>query len=260
MFAASPDRHVFLLLRSPPTMNERPQPTPTRSATDWRIRDRTGAPGSSPHTRPWARSVVFAALALASATMLTGCARKSETVESAPRAPSSVVVDGEYSDKRFIDMMVPHHRMAIDMAEEALEKSDDEDVRTLSERIVRGQTNEIEELARVRRELYGSRQTPAKMHPDAMQNMGMGDHGSASSPSEHGDGHGIDAGSSDEFDRRFLDDMLAHHAAAIQHASVALVHSDHERIRIIAREIVDEQSLEVGMMVKWRLDRWEHVP
>lgn len=241
-------------------MNERPQTIPTRSTTDWRIRDRTdAAPDSSPHTRPWARSVVFAALALAGATMLTGCAQESETAERTPQAPASVVVNGEYSDKRFIDMMVPHHLMAIDMAEDALENSDNEEIRTLSERIVRGQANEIEELARVRQELYGSRQTPDEMHPDAMQNMGMGDHGSTSAPGEHGDGHGIAAGSSDEFDRRFLDDMLAHHAAAIQHASVALVHSDHKRLRIIAREIVDEQSLEVGMMVKWRLARWEHV-
>lgn len=241
-------------------MNERPHPSPTPSTTDWLLRDRTDANSDVPrHAHCRVRSLLLAVLALASAAMLSGCAREGATTDRAPRAPASVVVDGEYSDKRFIDMMVPHHLMAIDMAEEALEKSDDEDIRTMSERIVRGQANEIEELARVRQELYGSRQTPDEMHPDAMRNMGMGDHRSTSAPSDHGDEHGIAAGSSDEFDRKFLDDMLAHHAAAIQHASVALVHSDHKRLKIIAREIVDEQSLEVGMMVKWRLARWEHV-
>jgi uncharacterized protein (DUF305 family) len=240
-------------------MNERPQPSPTPSTTDWLARDHTDVASDVPrHAHRRVRSLLLAVLALASAAMLTGCAR-GETTDRTPRAPASVVVDGEYSDKRFIDMMVPHHLMAIDMAEEALEKSDDEDIRTMSERIVRGQANEIEELMRVRQELYGSRQTPDEMHPDAMRNMGMGDHGSTSAPSDHGDGHGIAAGSSDEFDRKFLDDMLAHHAAAIQHASVALVHSDHKRLKIIAREIVDEQAREVGMMSKWRLDRWEHV-
>ncbi len=204
---------------------------------------------------------------LAAAGVFTSCGGPGLLADDSPIAPTSVVVDGAYSDQRFIDMMVPHHRMAIEMAGDALKNSKDPDIRALSERILRAQANEIEELVRVRQELYGSGRTPDEMHPDVMRNMGMGDHGPGSdsgsgssgrASSEHG-GHQSSTGSSDDFDRRFLDDMLAHHAAAIQHASVALVHSEHKRLRIIAREIVDEQSREVGMMVKWRLDRWEHV-
>lgn len=243
-------------------MTERPHPTlPAARPAPCEVGERADADcRTSRRVKAYVRSLLVAAFVLAAAAAsLAGCTGSREPASRKPQAPATVVVDGKYSDKRFIDMMVPHHLMAIEMAEDALENSEDDDIRTLSERIVRGQANEIEELKRVRQELYGSRETPDEMHPAAMQNMGMGDHGStASASSEHGD-HGTSAGSTDEFDRRFLDDMLAHHAAAIQHASVALVRSDHKRLKIIAREIVDEQSREIGMMVGWRLDRWEHV-
>ncbi len=37
-------------------------------------------------------------------------------------APERLVVNGQYSDERFIDMMVPHHMMAVQMAQVASQK------------------------------------------------------------------------------------------------------------------------------------------
>lgn len=213
---------------------------------------------------PSVKTIPYLILLLLITIISTGCGGDAPANSGLPAAPRSVMVDGKYSDKRFIDMMVPHHQMAIDMAKEALQKSQDKDVRALSERIVRGQGNEIEELKRVREDLYGSRATPLAMHPDAMANMGMRSHSPGNDPSSGGHEHheGMDmslsAAEADEFDKQYIEDMIAHHAAAIPEASLVLIHSKSKPLKNIAREIINEQSREIGMMSGWRAERWPH--
>lgn len=54
------------------------------------------------------------------------------------------MMGGEASDVMFLRMMIPHHQLGIEMAEEALEESDRPEIRDLSREIIEEQEAEIE--------------------------------------------------------------------------------------------------------------------
>jgi uncharacterized protein (DUF305 family) len=51
---------------------------------------------------------------------------------------------GNEFDKTFIEMMIPHHQGAIDMAELALENAEHQEIKDLAEEIISAQKTEIE--------------------------------------------------------------------------------------------------------------------
>lgn len=58
-------------------------------------------------------------------------------------------------DRRFIDAMIPHHKGALVMAQEALEKSDRPEIRKMAEEIFSSQQQEIEQMQAWRKAWYG---------------------------------------------------------------------------------------------------------
>lgn len=154
---------------------------------------------------------------------------------------SMLMVDGEYSDERFIDLMVPHHEGAVEMAEVALDgNAEREEIIQLSEEIVRTQNTEIEELTSIKQEEFGTTEIPETSEGDT-QMMGM------SSPEE--------LAQADPFDLAFIDDMTPHHESAIDMAEVALAESENPRIQEIAQEIITGQERELAQMQQWR-EEW----
>lgn len=156
-------------------------------------------------------------------------------------APAHLVVNGSYSDKRFIDMMVPHHLMAVEMARMELRRGSRAQVKQLARRVVGSQGREIGEMKSTRKRLYGSGSTTSMMSEHEMQSMGM------ATPAEMSKAR--------PFDKAFIDSMIPHHSGAIEMASVALARSRDSQLRRLARSIVDAQASEIGQMIAWRL-RW----
>lgn len=150
----------------------------------------------------------------------------------------SLIVDGEYSDERFIDKMAAHHQMAIDMARVAQENAELEEIRRIADDVITAQQAEIDEFASIKEERFGSSELPAMMSPEepSMQAMLMPDQLAEQEP----------------FDRAFIDSMVPHHASAIEMASTALIESDDPEMRRLARNIVDAQSREIGEMIELR--------
>lgn len=66
--------------------------------------------------------------------------------------------DAQY-DERFIDMMIPHHQGAINMAKDALQKAQHPEIKKLAQNVIDSQQKEIDKLKAWRKEWYGS-QTP----------------------------------------------------------------------------------------------------
>jgi uncharacterized protein (DUF305 family) len=64
--------------------------------------------------------------------------------------------DAKPFDREFIDMMIPHHRGAITMAKEELEKGENATLRGLAEDIVSAQEREIAQMREWRMAWYGS--------------------------------------------------------------------------------------------------------
>ena len=153
-------------------------------------------------------------------------------------APKDLIVDGQYSDERFIDMMAAHHQMAIDMAEVAQREAELPEIRRIADDIVSTQRAEIEELESIKEAEFGSSEVPTAMNPEdpSMNAMEMPDELTGQRP----------------FDRAFIDSMIPHHASAIEMAATALRRSDNPEIKRLARGIIDAQSREIGEMIELR--------
>jgi uncharacterized protein (DUF305 family) len=152
--------------------------------------------------------------------------------------PRELIVNGEYSDERFIDMMAAHHQMAIEMAKVAQQKAELPEIRQMADDIDTAQQDEIEQLATIKEEQFGSSEVPTQMNSEepSMYAMMMPDQLAQQEP----------------FDLAFIDSMIPHHASAIEMASTANMHGDNPDIKRLARSIIDAQSKEIGQMIELR--------
>ncbi|MBX9622641.1 MAG: DUF305 domain-containing protein [Gemmataceae bacterium] len=64
--------------------------------------------------------------------------------------------DAEY-EKRFIDMMIPHHEGAVRMAKDALEHATRPELKAMAKKMVDDQEKEIDQLKAWRKEWYGDK-------------------------------------------------------------------------------------------------------
>jgi uncharacterized protein (DUF305 family) len=154
-------------------------------------------------------------------------------------ARQMVMENGKYSDRRFIDAMVPHHQGAIAMARVALENAEHEEIKGLSRNIVSTQQAEIEKLKAIKKEEFGTSRVPMEMSPSQMRAMGM-----MMTPER--------LTRSEPFDRAFIDAMIPHHQSAIDMAQVASKKSDNPKIKELAENIVSAQQREIEEMKQWR--------
>lgn len=104
---------------------------------------------------------------------------------------------GGDAEKGFLAGMIAHHRMAVDMAEQAAGRSEHPEVRRLAGEIVRVQTREIERMRGWYRDWYG--QDPPEEPRAGDLALGMGADPAALAASR-------------PFDRAFLAAMIPHHA------------------------------------------------
>ncbi|HZB10005.1 MAG TPA: DUF305 domain-containing protein [Rubrobacter sp.] len=153
-------------------------------------------------------------------------------------AKQMVMENGKYSDKAFIDAMVPHHQGAIAMAEVALENAEHEEIIQLSRNIISTQRAEIEELKAIKQQEFGTSKVPMEMSAREMQMMGMMDPDALANR--------------DPFDKAFIDAMIPHHQSAIDMAEVANEKSENQRIKELAQNIVSAQKREIEQMKGWR--------
>jgi len=56
----------------------------------------------------------------------------------------------------------------------------------------------------------------------------------------------------DDFDKTFLNEMIAHHEGAIDMANLAKTNAKHQEIKDMANSIVAAQSKEIDQMQTWQ--------
>lgn len=137
-------------------------------------------------------------------------------------------------DQRFIDDMVPHHAMAVEMAGIVLERGRRPELRRMAREIVRAQTAEIEQMKDWRRRWFGSSETPEE-------------------PSHEMPGMDLTAvEEATDVDRAFIDEMILHHESAVVMAMEARELGDHQEVRDLAGRIASAQKAEIALMEGWR--------
>ena len=134
-------------------------------------------------------------------------------------------------DVDLIDALVPHHRAAIEMADIEIAKGSHPEVVAMAERMRADQMAEISELLAIREDLTGCSDVPPLR--DRHMPVDMAD---------------LETAQGLEVDLRFLEHMIPHHAGAVQFTHNALPNLHDERLRSMATEIVDKQSMEIGEM------------
>jgi uncharacterized protein (DUF305 family) len=157
-------------------------------------------------------------------------------------ASGMLMENGKYSDKAFIDAMVPHHQGAIAMARVALENAEHDEIVQLSENIISTQQAEIKELKSIKQEEFGTSEVLMEMSPQQMRGMGV-----MMDPQE--------LANREPFDKAFIDAMVPHHQSAIEMAQLAREKSKNPQIKELAKNIISAQQTEIEQMKQWR-EQW----
>lgn len=176
------------------------------------------------------------------------------------------------AEMRFLEGMVDHHQMALDMAADCLERASTESVVTLCQNIIDAQSAEIEIMQGWLLDWYNIQYTPMSMS-DMMGMMDMdmmgGMHGGHGGHGGHGsmgaqDGPFIDppmmmgmfAGFNQvegiEYEIAWLESMIDHHDDALHMAERLLIRvpegAGHPELFALAQQIIADQTAEIELM------------
>jgi uncharacterized protein (DUF305 family) len=156
----------------------------------------------------------------------------------------------ESFDLRFIDGMTPHHQGAVEMAQQALQKSQRPEIKQLAAAIIAAQEQEIAQMSDWRKAWYPKVADTPMMYDASMGHMMPMSTEMRSSMMMSGDLGAAD----DQFDLRFLNAMIPHHEGALEMANQALKNSSRPEITKMAQDIIASQQTEIDQMKQWRKD------
>lgn len=142
-------------------------------------------------------------------------------------------------DLQFIDTMSEHHRSAIAMAKMAVEKTQNPELKTFAQKIISDQEKENSQMKDWRDKWFAGK-------PMAM-NMEM-----AGMMSAMPDMKKLETASGKEFDRAFLDAMIAHHTGAVAMANEARTKAERPEMKTLAAQIIKAQEAEIKKMQDWK--------
>lgn len=184
------------------------------------------------------KTLVSAASLLAVGLLATGCTTVNVAAPSNPVQSHEMHAhagDAEFSgmDVMFAQMMIPHHQQAIDMSELAETRAENASVKKLAEEIKAEQDPEIEQMLAWLEAAGASTDMGHEMHMDGMLDE--------TEMTALGEATGV------EFDRLYLEGMIAHHEGAIAMAQMIL-DSENPEVKALGKAIVESQTAQIEYM------------
>jgi uncharacterized protein (DUF305 family) len=169
-----------------------------------------------------------------------------------------MMMTGEIADRHFIEMMIPHHDGAVKMADLALKRSKNADVRQLATAIKRDQTLEIAQMRTWYKDWYKADVPDMPSRPMKSPNHMMGMNGGKMGMSNMmgmrnmmaTDLKMLETATDSDFDKEFLAEMIPHHKMALMMSNM-IVDSDRPEMRKLAQNILRSQSQEIDQMQGW---------
>lgn len=170
------------------------------------------------------------------------------------------------AEMRFMQGMIDHHQMALDMAADCLERAATESLVTLCQNIIDAQSAEIELMQGWLLAWYNNQYTPMSMMdmPGSIADMhsGHGGHGSHGNTANRGPFidppmmMGMFAGFNQvegiEYEIAWLEAMIDHHDDAIHMAERLLMRVPegvgHAELLALAQQIIADQTAEIALM------------
>ena len=179
---------------------------------------------------------IFAATAAAvvAATALTGCTINIGTGANETNASQSNPAAYSDADVMFMQMMIPHHQQAVDMGTLAETRAVNAEVKDLAMQIKDEQRPEIVQMQGLLQDAGASETMGHHMSMDGML-----------SDSEYS---ALENSTGAEFDRLYLEGMIAHHEGAIQMANDALAANKNSIVKDLCEAIIASQQDQITYM------------
>lgn len=136
----------------------------------------------------------------------------------------------------YMEGMIDHHSMAVEMGGMCVESATHEELRTMCEGIVSGQTAEIEQFQTWLSDWYGV------------------DHEPQMSEADHQMTQELDALDGEEFEIEFMQMMIEHHQSAITDSQECTSSASHDELIGVCQDIVEAQTAEIAQLETWLCD------
>ena len=163
---------------------------------------------------------------------------------------------GKLSDLEYLEHMIPHHQVAIDMSNLLIPKSDNPDILHLCRDIIRKQSYEIWEMSMIKNKLSDTIFSNKKgkidnyktkldiFHPIMSKSKDGNCNPLFFKPNEHSkhmEGMEIT-------DKSYLEHMIPHHQVAVDMSRRLLLHTNHSYLMQFCRNLIIEQQGEILYM------------
>lgn len=151
-------------------------------------------------------------------------------------------------DKTFIEMMIPHHQGAVEMAQMAVNQAKNPEVKKLAESIIKDQNREVQQMQTWYKQWYGTEVPTTGM--DMQMHHGMGQEMMMVMQQQEMMDKEMMAAlqNGSNFDRKFLRQMTNHHQMALMMAGMVLDSAVHPETRKLAQSVIQSQSAEIEKM------------
>ena len=151
------------------------------------------------------------------------------------------------SEQHFIEMMIPHHQDAVEMADLALNRAKRPEIKRLAQAIKTDQNREIQQMRTWYRQWY-------RTEVPAHHRMGQGTGRDMDSMNSNMGSMEMDLTAlrnASDFDREFIRQMIPHHQEAVRMAQMILNRASRPEIRNLAQSIIRTQNAEIRQMQQW---------
>jgi uncharacterized protein (DUF305 family) len=148
------------------------------------------------------------------------------------------------ADVMFAQMMIPHHRQAVEMAALAGTRASDPDVKALAGKIEDAQQPEIDTMTG----WLAAWGAPAPMPVTSAGEMPGMDHGRMPGILSEADMRKLAAANGAAFDKQFLTMMIAHHQGAVTMAQGEVAQGADSDAKALAQKIITDQQAEITTM------------
>lgn len=176
------------------------------------------------------------AFSVVTSLIVAGCGGGGTSVaqnNSRPYAPFTPI-----NDLLYIDGMMPHHEMAVMMAEHELEHGSRPQLKAIAQKIKASQMEEITLFKSMRKALTGQEKSPETkdqhMEDDMKKMMDL---------------------MGAQMDSYFIQHMIPHHAEAISMAHRALPYLRNSDLVQNAKNVVRDQAVEIGQLQALKTDQ-----
>ncbi|BBZ35895.1 DUF305 domain-containing protein [Mycolicibacterium confluentis] len=147
-------------------------------------------------------------------------------------------------DVAFATNMIPHHEQAVELSALVPDRSTNAELLALAKQISAAQEPEITTMKAFLVQWSGGEDNPSSGHD------GHGGHGDMAGMVDEATMAKLKTLQGPEFDKLWLESMIAHHQGAVEMAKAELANGVNADAKTLAQHIIDAQEAEIAQMQK----------